>query len=203
MTGREGLDVKYRRILSRCRGLLSRWSGASQSQNPPAQSCVLATCLANLRLDRRHFNQTQVGSNKEIQRIQVDVCPPQKLCFPCRVPTFVNEIHQSKGAPRLPTFPLKAPLWRKPKLRQQWWMDIINVVHLQTFYSAIWENEGSTAKGKCACFGTPVPESYTFGLRSIRTHDRVQGPIHSTSWPQSWSRIIKPNYTQHEVDLYV
>lgn len=37
-------------------------------------------------------------------------------------------------------------------------MDIINVVHLFTFYSAIWENEGSTAKGKCAYFCTPIPE---------------------------------------------
>lgn len=47
-------------------------------------------------------------------------------------------------------------------------MDIINVVHLFTFYSAIWENEGSTANGKCDYFGTPVPERHPFDVHGFR-----------------------------------
>lgn len=58
-------------------------------------------------------------------------------------------------------------------------MDVINVVHLFTFYSAIWENEGSTAKGKCAYFGTSVPESHP----TSRDTADCEGLVHSTSRP--------------------
>lgn len=85
-----------------------------------------------------------------------------------------------------PHLPPKAPPLRKPTLRQQWWMDIINVVHLLTFYSAILENEGSTAKGKCAYFGTRLPESYALGPHSVGPHDRLAG-----TWCWSWSRVTK------------
>lgn len=58
-------------------------------------------------------------------------------------------------------------------------MDVINVVHLFTFYSAIWENEGSTAKGKCAYFGTSVPESHP----TSRDTADCEGLVHSTRRP--------------------
>lgn len=123
------------------------------------------------------------------------------LCSPCRALTIVNEIFQSRGFSRLSAFPLKAPLLGKPKLPHQWWMDIINVVHLFTFYSAIWENEGSTAKGKCAYFGTPVPESHPFGLRYIKRHGRLQ--LHLTSWPSLNHEASSRNPITEEVDLRV
>lgn len=125
------------------------------------------------------------------------------LCSPFRALTIVNEILQSKGLSWLSTFPLKAPLWRKPKLPHQWWMDIINVVHLFTFYSAIWENEGSTAKGKCAYFGTPVPESHPFCSCNIKRHCRLQALLHSTSWPSLNHGASSQNPITEEVDLYI
>lgn len=100
-------------------------------------------------------------------------------------PSLMRSI-KVRGSPVPLPPPPKAPPLRKMTLRQQWWMDIINVVHLLTFYSAILENEGSTAKGKCAYFGTRLPESYTPGPHSIRPHDKLAG-----TWCWSWSRFPK------------
>lgn len=69
-----------------------------------------------------------------------------------RLLTFVNEILQSEGLYRPSTLPLKAPLWRKPKPPQRWWMNIINVVHLFTFYSAIWLKWGVNSKREMCLF---------------------------------------------------
>lgn len=66
-------------------------------------------------------------------------------------------------------------------------MDIINVVHLFTFYSAIWENEGSTANGKCAYFGTLVSERVPIDVHGI---GGGRGDSRLTS-PKWWSRVGK------------
>lgn len=116
------------------------------------------------------------------------------LCPPVQLLTVVNEIFQSKAHCRPSTLAFKAPLWRKPKPPQRWWMDIINVVHLFTFYSAIWENEGSTANGKCAYFGTPVPERHPFDVHGFRGG---QGDSCLTS-PKPWSLVSKLNLKRIE-----
>lgn len=106
--------------------------------------------------------------------------------FPAGFQLSLMRSIRAKGSPALHLHPPKAPPLRKRTLHQQWWMDVINVVHLLTSYSAILENEGSTARGKCAYFGTRLPESYAPGPHSIRPHDRLVG-----TWCWLWSLVKK------------
>ncbi len=135
--------------------------------------------------------------NKSVRITVTNFCLPQRLCSPCRPLTIVNEILQ-RGSLAL-HLPLKGPTVEETELPQLWWMDIINVVHLFTFYSAIWENEGSTATGKCAYFGTPVLESHPFGLHNIKRHCRLRGAhlFDQLTLAQSWGLITKPIWSQN------
>lgn len=65
----------------------------------------------------------------------------------------VNDILQSLHAP------LKDLTGKKPKLPRQWWMNIINVVHLFTFTLQSWKIRGQQQKGNVAYNWTPISES--------------------------------------------
>lgn len=92
--------------------------------------------------------------------------------------------------PWLSTFPFKAPQWRKLKLPKQWWMDIINV-HLFTFSSAIWENEGSTAKRV---------NVRTFALQLPR--GTVWSSQHQETWWTATGSFIQPADLPLIIQLY-
>lgn len=64
--------------------------------------------------------------------------------------------------------PFKASRWREPVLARQWWMDIINVVHLFTFTLQSWKMRGQQQKGNAAYNCTPISESHPMSFSSIR-----------------------------------